>query len=806
MKKQWRLFIDSYIHPSGKWLLSALLGLTLLPFLLKSVIMLIRQAALPGWLTLAAQLTGWLAAWFFLYISVRSHQQQKTERFWRGLCRATLTSGLWLLAIALALDALNTLYLSKGGLMAVRGSTGWFLLGLILVMLVSSLVLSGAVWHLAVRLRDPHHQIRLGPLLAYWLRRPLLVIGSALALGATIFALPLTEDKILAWLPWNNISLLWVMTDILLLTIMAWLILQPLAAILSHHAARLANEAMTTAAAAAARPARPLSMLAPPLAAMLLILAVVISNLGSGQPTSPVDLIRSDIQSNLSNARMMETAGDLAAAAYYSKIAEARILAWQEAVLEEPGALQRALALAPDDEQVQLLAALQSVYKRQILEQGLFMGQHSPAWHLALLESYRTDGQLTGQQELIRSELLRLCILQENFSQTTVLPQDLAKNKNELAKALNELKAELANFRHCALIARQGEEGGINRQLVLDTLDMAEAYPGQIKLQQLAMLYGSSFLEDFASHYERTAAAALRFDKLFEESKTADLGEDSIVAEKLRVAKALMDCNQFETCARFLSEQKVKHPALDKMEANCLYRLKSYDQCLAVARRLLDSEPDDARSLYLAASCALQLKDTTTSLEYAIRLAELVKSSKDPQPAESLLYPWLLRFTLNENQAGYNNATYENLDETQKEMLASHPFLNTYATAMHLWTKNDAASRSLALEQIAAVLAVRPDLSRALYVQGALYYELQDNEKALSSLKASLALDAEQPTAWYALATLHDRMGNYQESYAACQKVLEYLPSTDHTNDLFGVSIHATWLMEKLAPLIKEVD
>ncbi|HAL73761.1 MAG TPA: hypothetical protein DCM45_01555, partial [Clostridiales bacterium] len=93
-----------------------------------------------------------------------------------------------------------------------------------------------------------------------------------------------------------------------------------------------------------------------------------------------------------------------------------------------------------------------------------------------------------------------------------------------------------------------------------------------------------------------------------------------------------------------------------------------------------------------------------------------------------------------------------------------------------------------------------------LYIQGALYYELQDNEKSLASLKASLALDEEQPTAWYALATLHDRMENYPESYAACQKVLEYLPSTDHTNDLFGVSIHATWLMEKLAPLLKEVD
>ena len=142
----------------------------------------------------------------------------------------------------------------------------------------------------------------------------------------------------------------------------------------------------------------------------------------------------------------------------------------------------------------------------------------------------------------------------------------------------------------------------------------------------------------------------------------------------------------------------------------------------------------------------------------------------------------------------------------KKTCLPAIPFLNTYASAMHLWTRNDPASRDQALEQIAKTLTNRPDLSRALYVQGALYYELLDNEKALASLKASLALDEEQPTVWYALAILYDRMENYQESYAACQKVLELSPVTDHAKDLFGVSIHTGFLMEKLAPLIEEVD
>ena len=805
MNKQWRIFLGSYTHKSGKWLFSALFSLMFLPFLLKATIMLVRQSSLPAWLLFAAQLAGWLAAWFFLYIAMRTHLQNPAENFWQGFWRMTRTGGLWLIAMAIGLNALNTLYLSKGGLLAIKSKPGLFLTGWILVMVLTSIILAWVTWHLTSRMHDPQHRIKMRTLLAYWLIRPILNLGTALTLGLTIFAWPLLEDKFLAWLPWHQISLLWVMTDITLLAIIAWLILQPLLAILNHHAASLAEKALTSQLASPR-----ILNLASALVALLLIVAAIISNLTVGQPNSPLKLIKSDIEYNLDQAEIQETAGDFAAAAYYSKIAEARILAWRETVLAESGALRQAIALAPADEQVQLLAALNNSSRRQILERGLFIGQHTPAWHLALLDTYRSDellnNALTARQQQIRSELLRLCILQENFSQTAILPQDLAKNKPALAKLLDELATRLADYRHCELMARQGAEGGINRQLVLDTLAMAEAYPDQLKLQQLAMLYGSAFLEDLATHYERTAAAALRFDQLFEKQKSPDLSEDSIVVQKLSVAKALMDCNQFAACADFISKLKFTHPALDTMLANSLFLLGDYEQCLTTARRLLDSDPQNPRALYLAASSTLMLKDISASLDYAAQLAELAETEKDPLPAESLLYPWLLRFTLNEGKAGYVNAAYDNLDDTQKQSLARQPFLNNYAQAMYFWTRNDPASRSKALEQLAKVLAVRPDLSRALYIQGALYYELQDNEKSLASLKASLALDEEQPTAWYALATLHDRMENYPESYAACQKVLEYLPSTDHTNDLFGVSIHATWLMEKLAPLLKEVD
>jgi tetratricopeptide (TPR) repeat protein len=267
-----------------------------------------------------------------------------------------------------------------------------------------------------------------------------------------------------------------------------------------------------------------------------------------------------------------------------------------------------------------------------------------------------------------------------------------------------------------------------------------------------------------------------------------------------------MACNELAASAAFLENVNDDNTELTMLKASCLFSLKKYDSCLTAAAALLKMQPDNPEALYLAAISALQVKKTTNSIQYAIALAKLVLKAGDPLETESLLYPYLLRFTINDVNGGYTTEAYNTLTAEDLALLKSNEFLYNYVTAAHLWATNNADNRMAALTLLDKVLASKKNLSRALYIKGALYHEQQDNEKSLACLKASLALDEEQPTVWYTLATLYDRMQKYEEAYAACKKVLDYLPATDHASDVFGLSPHASALMDKLRPYIKVGD
>jgi predicted Zn-dependent protease len=210
--------------------------------------------------------------------------------------------------------------------------------------------------------------------------------------------------------------------------------------------------------------------------------------------------------------------------------------------------------------------------------------------------------------------------------------------------------------------------------------------------------------------------------------------------------------------------------------------------------------------LYLAAICALQTGQRTDSIRYGIRLAGLVETAKDPLEAECLLYPYLLRCTIADATGGYTTELYTSLTEEESSLLMENTFLYDYMTAAHLWSRNSEEARTQALELLDGILDNHPDLSRAWYMKGAMLHERQEDDEAEAALLTSLATDDEQPTAWYALATLYARTKEYEASYAACRKVIQYLPASDHDFDVFGVSIHTQQLMSRLEPLIKGGD
>ncbi len=160
--------------------------------------------------------------------------------------------------------------------------------------------------------------------------------------------------------------------------------------------------------------------------------------LASAHPFTAISSVRRDIDYYLDQSHLLEMAGDHSAAVYYLDIAEARILAWQGAVLDKAGTLKQALNLAPGDGQVLLLNAMKSPEKLLLLEKGLMEDAGCPvSWYLVLLKSYR-DIQSPNESEKQRMEdLLRICIVSGYFSYTEVKPEDIpAGMKDDFSKML----------------------------------------------------------------------------------------------------------------------------------------------------------------------------------------------------------------------------------------------------------------------------------------------------------------------------------------------------------------------------------
>ncbi len=888
MKKQFNQLISSYFLNSSLWLMTMLLTLSLLPAALKAVMMLIRQNALPVWMVLLFDLTGWIIAWIFFFIAVWEREGHHRTKFLKGFWRFTVKGSLWLIATAALSNTSYQLFLTYGSRLAAQGMALAYTIGQLLMILLISILMSAVAFWLMCMLADPEYGTSFPKALKLWLRKPVLLLGSVLSAAAVLFAVPLLYDYMLKIFPGLALSFLEIVSGAIILAILQWVILSPILDAMFRNAAanlsvltnagtgtgRVANVAAGTAASSVANTAATVvnapnapnadsaavsasipsansadkgenapnansaavganapdvnpaatgaNAQAPNtasgqgkpvpfalryisiLAAVAIIAASGIYTLITGAPLSPISAVKKDIEYYINYGKLMSKAGDPAAAAYYEKIAEARVLAWQGILCNDNNLLYQAAVMAPSDEQAQLLFAVRNP---GLLEQGLLNSDHSKAWYIALLDEYaKAGGNLSDVQKLRRSELLRLCILQGYYCQTSIMPVDVEAKQDAFDKMLKEFDDDIIAGKQYALIARIGEDGGVTRQLAMDALDLAEKYTMSMELQFLAMTYGSAWQDDSGSHYGRTADAAMRYDGLYMQLKAKKATEDEIIQGKLTVAKALLTCKQTQAAAEFLSSLNYKNTELSALKASCLFALKSYDKCLETVTELLEDSPQNPQALYLAANCTLHLGQIEDSIRYASTLSGLVQNGENKIETESLLYPYLLRFTIGDGTARYNNETYSKLTEQQLNLMKENEFFYNYMTAAHLWAMNNNDSRAEALVLLDKVLAAGGELSRAQYIKGAIYFEMGDDAKALENLKASLEIDDRQPAAWYAMANLYDRMQMYEEAYSACQKVLQYLPSTDHAYDVFGISIHASGLMDKLKPYIKEVE
>ncbi|MBP7401268.1 MAG: hypothetical protein KBA30_01480 [Clostridia bacterium] len=796
-----------YTHKAGGWIGAALLCAAVLPFAIRSFAMLTAGHAIAPSTVVLAEAVGWIAAWLCFVPAVRSLGGHPGGSAVRETVQVFLRGGSGLLAAAAATGVLYPLLAAFGSRLAVGGSGRLYLLLMgVAALLAGGILAALGFWLLCVQ-AAPRHDTPFRLSFRYWIRKPGLAVPASVAAAAALFLLPMLHNRVVESWPGLSVSFLSRISAAVLAVSAQWTLLLPLVGFLFQHALRQRGPLPDGAAAAdgipvpAARVPFLRRHLAPAAAMAVLLLSLTAGLLT--QTVSPVKAVRRDIENILLYQDLAAADGDPATAAYYNNLAAARLLAWRGAAQSDRSLLDRAVALAPSDDQIRLLAALVGGNPLGELEAGFLGRSRPPEWEVALLSAYDRLENPDETQRLRHAELLRSCILHGYHVQTAVLPERLASRPDPLVKELDRLEERLTDGRHYALVARLGAEGGVNPAIVEEALALAEAYPDRIGFQYLAMSCGASYLIDGASHYVRTGEAAIRYHDLYMEQAGKDTPEEEILRTKQAVARALVSCGELRKCADLLSDNPYRDATLDTLRASCLFSLKQYDECLETSAALLEKDPDNPQTLYLAAICSLQTGQRTDSLRYAIRLAELTETAENPLETESLLYPYLLRCTISDSQGGYTTAFFGSMTEEETALLQGNPFLNDYLTAAHLWSRNENDSRTQAVELLDGILKKHPDLSRALYMKGALLHELQKDDEAEETLKASLALDDEQPTAWYALATLYDRIQQYDAAYAACQKVLQYLPASDHAYDVFGVSIHARNLMGKLEPLVK---
>ncbi len=810
-----------YTQRAGSWLVAALLCAAVLPFNIRAITMLITgHAVTVGWV-IAADFIGWTAAWFCFVAAVRALPGHPGGGIWREMGSVWYRSGIWLVTVAGLSGALYKLLMVAGARLTATGS-GWLYL---LLMGLGALIFSGALatvlfWLLCVQ-AAPTRDTAFGQAARYWFRKPLLVLLATVGAASGLFLMPLLHEGIIALWPGLALSYLSRMSATILAVLAQWVVITPLIGFLFQHALRQ-RYAMTTQAAAAPVAATVPAVDGPPadqkagfvpflkhhlsfVIALAILVATALYSTVFSYPVSPVKAVRQDIEQLLTSQKWMAAAGDPAAAAYYNNLATARIAAWRGAALEQPDALTQALRLAPSDGQVRLLAAWTARDAVKELETGLLSQSQSSAWQLALLDAYAAIPEPNAQLQARHRELLHQCIVQGMHLQTAIRPDAFASRQDDLHKTLDHLEVAVAQGQHFAWIARLGADGGITRSRVDELLRVAEAQPDHMALQYLAMSAGASFLYDGAHHYARTGAAAIRYHDLFMAQTDAKTPQAEIVQTKQTIARALVSCKELQKCVELLQQGTLDDPTLETLQATSLFALKEYASCLETCEQLLQKDDDLPQVLYLAANSSLLLEQREVSFQYADRLARIVQTADDPLEAEALLYPYLLRCTIADRSGRYESEVFTSLRDEEIALLQQNAFLWDYLSAAHLWARQDRpeGSRAEALVLIEKILNQHPDLSRAWYIKGALLHESEQDQLAEAALKQSLALDDEQATAWYALATLYDRTGDYEAAYAACQNVLQLLPASDHDFDVFGVSIHAEQLMGGLATRIK---
>ncbi|NLN46065.1 MAG: hypothetical protein GX153_05810, partial [Clostridiaceae bacterium] len=111
-----------YTLKAGGWLGAALLCLAVLPFLVRSLFMLAAGHSISVWTAILADALGWIGAWLFFILGVRSLAGHPGGQAVRETVKVFYRGGIWLAAATILSGVLYSLLLAYCSLIAIRGA------------------------------------------------------------------------------------------------------------------------------------------------------------------------------------------------------------------------------------------------------------------------------------------------------------------------------------------------------------------------------------------------------------------------------------------------------------------------------------------------------------------------------------------------------------------------------------------------------------------------------------------------------------------------------------------------------------
>jgi tetratricopeptide (TPR) repeat protein len=425
-------------------------------------------------------------------------------------------------------------------------------------------------------------------------------------------------------------------------------------------------------------------------------------------------------------------------------------------------------------------------------------------WCQNLLTRYQQlkYNNLTDKQEGLKKEAIAICIANGYYIDESIHPDEIDKKKN-LIHQLKEFDEIDLYADMLEQVVEVGREGTLTQDMVNRFLDIAEENPDVFICQYLAYVMGTSYLEDNASHYERTVEVIKVYDKLFEKE---DVTEEQRKAEKLDVASGCMKCKDYETALSYLEEAADLGVGenVDMLIMQCYAKLDETEKCYKYAKNILEEYPDNLSALYYASTESLKQENIDESLEYAITLAEQVAETENNYDAEILLFQYAQFMVISDDSywTDYQYAQYKNLTEEQWDKINESPLLGDYLNGLY-YTFGD-KDYETAASYADAILEVNDAYPQANYMRAVIAYQQEEFADAVTYYKKSLSIEDDSANAWFGLANAYDALEEYDLAYQCCQKVAALKPYMDHDSSWYGVSYHNNSLMNSLKEYVED--